>query len=166
MKRGILLTMAIIFTLSSLGWFVAKSVKENVFVFGCESYLKLAADASTIEMAKPQLDKAIKYLEDHNLTIGIVSVFFKNPTNDIGFFYRNLKAAQAELEKANPNITQLEESNLLMRLRKTLLEDGKSTVVTCPNGISVYPNNKVYFWWGIISLFFTIVFWLWCAKEY
>ena len=61
MKRGILIALAIIFTLGFLSWGVVRIVKTFDLNFGCLNYLKRAADANTIEMAKPQLDKAIKY---------------------------------------------------------------------------------------------------------
>ena len=153
--------LAVISTLACLSWVVVRIVKATDFDFGCKSYLKRAADANTIEVAKPELDKAIEYLEEHDLTSGIVSIFLKNPANDVGYFYQNLKASQAELAKADSNMSQLEESNVLMKLRETLLDDGESTSVTCPAGISIYPNNVGYFWWSIISFILAIVFWIW-----
>ncbi len=134
------------------------AVNELDFSFNCAEYLKRAADANTIEMAKPELNKAIEYLEYNNLTSGVVSVFLKNPKNDIGFFYENLKASQAELEKANPEISQLEESNLLMKLRETLMDEGETVRVTYPAWISIYPDNVAFFWWTVINLIAAVGF--------
>lgn len=118
-------------------------------------------------MAKPQLDKAISYLENHNLTSGIVSIFLKNPKNDIGFFYQNLKACQTELERVSPNASQLEESNVLMKLRESLLDEGQTTEVTHPFGISIYPYNVVYFIWLMISFVGTVIIGIrWFKEEY
>jgi hypothetical protein len=165
MKKGIFVTLGILFTISLLVWGGIRIVRTIDFNFNCANYLKRAADANTVEMAKPNLDKAIKYLEDRNLTSGIVSIFFQNPANDIGYFYQNLKASQAELEKVNPNISQLEESNLLMKLRETLVDEGDSVKITSPAGLSIYPNNVAFFLWAILSLIGVIVFFILAYVE-
>jgi hypothetical protein len=36
-----------------------------------------------------------------------------------------------------------------MKLRETLLDQGESTTITGPDGISIYPENKMFFWLGI-----------------
>lgn len=53
-----------------------------------------------------------------------------------------------------PNATQLERSNLLMKLRETLLDQGENgkIVVTFPEGISIYPNNIAMFLFGCLSV--------------
>ena len=158
--------LAAIFVLAFLAWMVVRIVLSVQIEFECYSYLKRAADANTVEMAKPNLDKAIKYLEDHNLTSGVVSIVFHNPQNDVGYFYQNLKASQAELEQVKPDATQLEKSNVLMKLRETLLDQGESTTVTHPHGLSLYPYNVGYFLWGLSSLILAAVFCFWAALEY
>ena len=67
------------------------------FEMHCDQYLKRAADANTVELAKANLAKALKYIENNNLTDGVVSVFLKQPKNDIGFWYSNLKSSLDEL---------------------------------------------------------------------
>jgi len=142
-----------LFLLSLVIWGVLRIVRLIDFDYGCQNYLKLAADANTVEMAKPKLQRAISYLEDHNMTSGNASIIFQNPNNDVGFFYDNLKASMAELERISPDASQLEESNLLMKLRESLIDDGgQSTEVTHPYGISIYPNNVAYFVWSAISI--------------
>jgi hypothetical protein len=127
------------------------------FSLGCSQYLKRASDANTIELAKANLNVAIKYAEMANLTNGIVSIFLQQPENDIGFWYSNLIASRDELSRVTTNTSQMEKSNLLMKLRETLTDNGKEgTQITCPNGISVYPYNKLFFWLIAISLFITI----------
>lgn len=129
-----------------LTWRIVCSVS---FGIDCSGYLKRAADANTIEIAQAQLNIAIKYLEEHNLTTGYCSIFLKQPKNDVGFWYNNLKASSKELASIPPTATQLEKTNVLMKLRETLLDQGECTSVTSPNGISIYPKNKLFFWLGI-----------------
>lgn len=117
------------------------------FSMGCNQYLKRAADANTVELAKQNLEKSIRYLDAHDLTNGIVSIFLHQPQNDIGFWYSNLTSSMEELSKVNDKATQLEKSNILMKLRETLTDNGENGLsVTCPDGISVYPYNALFFW--------------------
>lgn len=160
MKR-LLVVLAVLSAIVLLTWAGVRVYLALDMKFNCFNYLKRAADANTVEMAKPQLDKAIEYLEDHNLTTGVVSIIFHNPANDVGYFYQNLKASQTELEQVKSDATQLEKSNVLMKLRETLVDTGESTSVTHPAGISVYPNNVAFFLWFLLSFIATIVFGFW-----
>ena len=121
-----------------------------VFKKEVTGYLKRATDASTIELALTDLQTAIKYLENNNLTQGFTSILYETPDEDIAFWYNNLKASEAELIKAR-NSSSLEKTNVLLKLKESLSDDGKkSSSVTHPQGISIYPNNKLV----------TILFWI------
>ena len=154
------LILAIICTLIFISWGTIRIVKGITFNLNCGAYLKRAAEANTVEIAKGELAKALNYIEKENLTTGIVSIFLKNPTNDIGFWYNNLKAAHEELDNLSDETTPLEKTNVLMKLRESLTDasDG-STSVTIPEGISIYPQNMIYFIWGGLSLIGTCLFW-------
>lgn len=128
-----------------------------VFDINCEGYLKRAADANTVEIAHKQLRVALDYIEKNKLTEGYTSIIYKTPDEDISFWYGNLNASLGELENISPRASQLEKSNLLMKLRETLLDnDQKGISVTLPMGISIYPNNLGYAMFGIFSLFMVI----------
>ena len=94
------------------------------------------------------VDGHLDNLEANNLTSGYTSVMWETPDEDIGFWYQNLKASQQELQKLNSD-SALERTNVLMKLRETLLDDGEKTKVTIPKGLSVYPYNLR---WGLLSL--------------
>ena len=113
----------------------------------CISYFKMASDANSVELAKKHLSSGIKYLEENNLTNGSTKIFINNPRNDIGLWYENLKSAQTQLQelKDREGLTDLEESNALMKLRETLLNSEGS--VTHPSMISFYPSHVGWFWW-------------------
>ena len=120
--------------------------------------LKRAADANTIELANGELTKAINYLKANNLTKGHTSILYETPDEDIGFWYKNLKASQQELENLN-STSALERTNVLMKLRETLLDTGKKTKVTIPRGLAVYPNNLFWaclMWCAAIAALFGI----------
>lgn len=92
-------------------------------------------------------------MEREGLTTGYTSILYRTPDEDVGFWYTNIKSSITELERMAPSATQLERSNLLMKLRETLLDQGGSgkTKVTIPRGIIVYPNNMVVAFMGWLS---------------
>ena len=117
----------------------------------CISYFEMAADANSVELAEKHLSSGIKYLEENDLTEGSTKIFISKPTKDIGLWYENLKSTQAQLQKLNAieNLTELEESNTLMKLRETLLNSEGS--VTHPSMISFYPSHISWFWWMMLA---------------
>lgn len=145
MTKYLISALLIIFSLGVFGVRISKSVafKQNV-----SGYLKRAADANTIDMANAELTKVIDYLEANNLTSGYTSVMWETPDEDIGFWYQNLKASQQELENLKSD-SALERTNVLMKLRETLLDTSEKTKVTIPKGLDVYPDNLL---WGILTL--------------
>ena len=159
----IFLVLSILSTLALLGWGTTRAVKAIKFDIDCTQHLKRAADASTVDLAKEELLKAISYAEEHGLTEGVVSIFFQQPCNDVGFWYNNIKEAYAELDGLPEDVSSLEASNVLMRVRESIADQAKSGIrVTLPDGIEIYPNNIPYFWWGTVSFLLSIVGWIGC----
>ena len=115
----------------------------------CGGYLKQAADANTAELALNRLDMAVKYAEERGLTNGYTSVFYKTEDDNIGYWYQNLKACQKELQEVIGK-SQLEQTNVLMKVRESLTDNGEEgTELTVPGGIARYPYNVFY---GILTL--------------
>lgn len=159
--------LTIVSLISFLGWATVRMVNYYKFDINCVQYIKRAADASSVDVAKRELGKAIEYCEDNGLTEGIVSIFLKQPKNDIGFWYENMKVAYAELEALPEDSTPLEKTNVLMKIRESLTENGEnSSYVEIPEGIEIHPNNALYFWWVIISAIGFLVFGIWWLIEW
>lgn len=138
----ILCIVCILIPIIVYGVAIVKAVQFNV---NCISYLEMAADANSVQLAHKHLTTAINYLEANNLTSGNTKIFVYKPTCDIGFWYENLKSAQAQLEELSQKeeLTDLEESNALMKLRETLLDEDS---VTHPGCISLYPAHVGWCW--------------------
>lgn len=135
--------------------FIWRIVLSVQFDQQCGGYLKQAADANTIELALDRLNLAIKYIEDHNLTDGYTSVMWRTEDENVGYWYTNIKACTHELEQGIDG-SQLEKANLLMKVRETLTDNGESgTVLTIPDGISVYPYNLL---WGILLIVASFIY--------
>lgn len=147
----------VILILVFLAWGAAITVNYITFGIDCEGHIKRAADANTVELATQEMRTVVSYLESHGMTSGYTSVVYRTPDEDVGFWYQNLKSSLDELEMVSPQATQLEKSNLLMKLRETLLDEGQTVSVTSPGGISIFPNNTAYAFWGILGLVVGIV---------
>lgn len=142
--------------------FIALSIfrvyHNAVFKQQVTGYLKRATDAGSVELALTELQKSLKYIESNNLTKGYTSVFYETPDEDIAFWYQNLKVSEAELIKTQGS-SSLEKTNVLLKLRESLSDDGKKrSSITYPEGISIYPHNRlmtILFW---ISLIWIVIF--------
>lgn len=151
--KGFIAALLFIIASVMIGGVIVKKITINQ---NCTGYLKRAADANSVETAKAELDKAISYLEANKLTTGYTSVFWRTPDEDIEFFYKNLVACKTELDKVTETTSSLEKTNILMKLRETLLDNGeKGDTLTCPDGLSRYPYNAM--WGFILSLGIIII---------
>lgn len=147
------LTFLVAVILAAAPIFVSIEFKQN-----CSGFIKQAADANSIELCQKSLNKAIAYAEKHNLTSGYTSVLYKTEDENIGFWYENLKACQAELASIEEDASTLEKSNLLMKVRESLLDDGKDgTEITLPKGIQYYPANFMFGLLRIVSWLLIII---------
>lgn len=148
---------------------VAQIIMSVNFSRNVKGYLKLAADASTVELAEEELGKALNYLEANNLTEGYTSIFYETPTEDIGFWYKNLKASKQELAKAR-NSSQLEKTNMLIKLRETLLDNGNEgkAHVTYPDGLQRYPYNLLFalLSWAAIFAFCGGIYYMFSKEQW
>lgn len=139
-------------------WAGTRIVQGILFDINVEGHLKRAADANTVELAKKEMDVVVKYLEANHMTEGYTSILYRTPAEDVGFWYSNLSSALGELNSIEPNATRLEKTNVLMKLRETLVDHQKSGVtVTMPSGIAVFPYNVFYCLWGIFGAIIAVV---------
>ena len=135
-------------------WMGIRIYRNISFDIDCGGHIKRAADANTVELATQEMKVVIGHLERNGMTTGYTSILYRTPNEDVGFWYTNLKSSLDELEKVKPEASQLERSNLLLKLRQTLLDHSgnQGEAVTKPSGISLFPNNVGYVLFGIIGL--------------
>lgn len=138
--------LAVVFLLLGLIVPTILTVKQVKFNQGCEGYLKQAADASTPDLALERINRAINYIESNGLTEGYTSVFWKTEDENIEFWYKNILACREELELVLES-SQLEKTNVLMKVRESLTDNGEHIVITIPEGIHKYPHNGL---WGFL----------------
>ena len=128
---------------------VALTIEYNIY---CGGHLKRAADANTIELAEQELSTALAYMDKEGWDKGgSTHLIFPHPKCDIGFWYENITSAKNELQQLDPDSTQLEKTNVLMKLRETILDGGESLSVTTPPGITVFPYQWLFCIWGWVS---------------
>ncbi len=154
------ISLGIVLLVPFILWAIVCIYKNITFDIDCGDRIKRAADANTIELATKEMEVVVNYIEAEGMTNGYTSIVYKTPDEDIGFWYNNLKSSLEELKKVNPGASQLEKSNLLMKLRETLLDhSSEGTKVTLPAGISKYPNNVAYaiwLWIGMVLFVFGV----------
>lgn len=122
-------------------WFISMRIDFNQ---NCSGYLKQAADANTVELAIDRLEKALVHIERKGWTKGYTSILWKTEDENIGFWYANLKSSKQELIRSLES-SQLEQTNVLMKLRETLTEQGEKSIhVTYPSGLWKFPYNTAF----------------------
>lgn len=158
--------IAFILIVFSIGVFTTVIVKQINLKQNCTGYLQRASNANTVETAIQELEKATSYLESNNLTSGYTSILWRTPDEDISFWYNNIKSSLVELNKVDENTTALEKSNLLMKLRETLTDNGKEgDQLIIPDGLSRYPNNGIFSIFMWLSGFIIIGLIVWGSVE-
>jgi len=139
----------VLFALSLIAFLVLSTVclvKSIKFDQNCGGYLKQTADANTPEIALERITLALDYIEAHDLTTGYTSILYRTEDENVEFWYKNIKACKAELENCLDG-TQLEKSNVLMKVRESLTDnDSNGTSLTIPTGISRHPYNVLWAW--------------------
>lgn len=118
-----------------------RTIKAISFDRAIGGYLERAADANTVELAREELAKAVAEAKERGLTEGFTSVIYQTPDEDLGFWFKNLNESLSELTVLPASATPLERSNMLMKLRETLMRSGETETVNVPSGISVFPHN-------------------------
>ena len=135
-------------------------LRDIYFDINCSAYLSRAAQSSTTEMASTELGHALDYLEENRLTHGNTGLIFNGPENDIGFWYNNLKASRQEMMDLPKTSSQLERTNILLKLRETITHSR-------PEGLAFYPGRWGYVIGGVLSVLFGfIAFANLIAKKY
>ena len=157
--RLLLKTMMVISLIYFLAWIGVRAIADYNFEANCESHLIKAASTNDIEVAKLELNKSIEYLDNHNLDNGQISIISEAPANNIKLWYDNLNVSLNELSLIQPSSTQLEKLDILSKLRNSLIETNRNvTKVIRPEGIEVYPFNKILCLWGFFSFVLFITF--------
>lgn len=128
-------------------------LKEVNFNWGCGDYLSRACNASTPELAAANLDQALAYMQAHDMTSGNTGVIWKQPANDVGYWYRNVLAVRDEVGTLSPSASPLERSNVLMKLRESLSDGGpRGQTLAAPSLIAWWPHNTAIVLWGWVAI--------------
>ena len=144
MIRRILFT---IFGIITIMYIAGAIISTIYFRVKCETPLRKAALAETIPEAKVNLDKAIQFVEQNQLTTGYSSLFFKEDEYNITKWYATLKSAQSEIDILYvKGYDQVEELDALIALliKLTDIPENKQCVflndiVFVPTGIQFVP---------------------------
>ena len=161
--QGTLLLLSVIAFLVVTGVHLIAGIQ---FKRNYAGHLKRASDANSLKLAEKELLVAVAYLDSYNYntpngrSMGRLedhtSIVYTTPAEQISFHYDNVKASLDEVQLViakGEAATPLEKSNILMKLRETLLDDGDTGHhVTYPQGLDVYPNNTPLAFIFVLSL--------------
>ena len=146
--------MTIVGAVLGLVWIAITSINSINFDIDCEGHLKRAADANSIKLAKQELKIALDYIEGHDMTSGNTAVLWVKPKHELDFWYNNIKSSYDELEALPEDVSGLERSNMLIKLRETLIDHrgDSGDSVTTPPKIANYPNHFIIWLFGWVSI--------------
>lgn len=131
---------------------------EIMFNRECGGYMQNAANANSIDLARKEMEKVVKYIDYRHLRPGFTSVIYNTPEEDVGFWISNMRSSLEELQQIKPEATSLEKSNVLIKLRETLTHKTKEGgSISVPKGISIYPNNFAFMIWGVLSFILALI---------
>ena len=149
-----------------LAWAGARIYAGIQFDQHIENYISQAASSPSPQIAEQKLGVAIAEIDREGLTSCNTGILFTYPTNDLGFWYGRLVDSRALLRRLPPGDSELEVSNTMMRVHESLVSDGKNgQSIVVPEGISIYPHNVLFLWWGLLSGLTCCVFGLWALLE-
>lgn len=125
---------------------ILRQQASNKFYKGCRSHIEEAKKLNDLDLSISELDKAIDFLEKEKLTNGYTSVFDPDSDDNLERLYRDLKKSRHLLSSRE----LMSEKNL-----KEFLKDNAYYRIEFPisQGIEIYPYNKLYFIFAIISAF-------------
>ncbi len=149
-------TLFIISIVSLAMWAIARINAVETFDDQIGGYLSNYAKSGTVEVAEQNLNAAIESAKVQGLTRGQISIFCKNPQNNIGLWYNNLLKSRDALKKASkePLISQ----SIILEKQRNGTTDGNNFFLGIPSGISIYPYNKQFFWWSLLSFIGIVAF--------
>lgn len=153
--RIVLFVLSFMSLIAFLGYRrVFKEQSEGTYL----GYIKSAANANSIEIAKAELKKAITDIERKKLTSGYTSVLYPTLDENLEPWYKNLKSSFKQIELLNDNsLPPFQKSMVLMNLRVALTDDIHGNKVTHPKGISFHPYNREVTIWGAVSVVLIIL---------
>lgn len=146
--------LTLVGVLAFLVWLVVIIVAGIQYDRRIGGHLELASIANQPATAIEELKLAIQGMDADGITCNqprqcYTSVLYTEPDEDVGFWRQNIEQTLADLEALPPDADHLKVSNTLLKVRETLTTEGKDgSSINDPSGISLYPNNRAFAWWG------------------
>ena len=145
MNRGVAFLIGLVLLIPLTIHQIGAYYKGYMFDIEVANYLKRAADAPSLVLATEAMDTAIEGIESRGLTEGNSGIIFKKPEHDVGYWYKQITDARAELAQAEEEGGELVESNALMKLREVLLDSGsEGDALTVPIRAATFPNHVAW----------------------
>lgn len=139
-----------------LSWCTIRVVLSIRYDTHVTERLERAHSAHDLDTLYRELHRATDYLQLTDRDEGYTSIIYDTPSEDVGYWYRNLVQAQREvhdmlyfIDEGKERPPNNEINVLIQKVRRTIAPYGD---IKTPQGISVYPHNLYYFAWAILSI--------------
>ncbi len=154
---------SVFFVLILIVYGIARGYVQYRFDVDCGAHLVRAANAPTIPLALESMDTVLAYCEEHGKTQGHSDIFLNKPENDVGYWYERLVSARDELRTVQADASSMAATNLLMKLRETITDNGN---LTLPTAIATFPNHIAWAFWGWTITILTVISILSCIAAF
>lgn len=130
------------------------------YVQECGSYINQINNANDPELALKNINIAIKYLEDNDITHGYTSAIYKTEGDNIEFFYKNLLSCRKNIQDfinkyMNNGNNVIDDSVIGKQYAWQMIKEKYFDELGFkgePLGISRYPHNTAYMIMWIILI--------------
>jgi hypothetical protein len=149
-----LFIVSIILAVPFFSWSITRIVKEKHFDDNCSYHISEALSADGIhtftdnDYAIKEIDTAITYLENNNLTSGYTTITDKVSREDLSIFYNDIKKRSEYFhDLKTKNIDDIEKYKMYATMRNLHTRE-----LDVPSGISIFPHNTFYCVWAYLSI--------------
>jgi len=148
MKTRTLVICLAIFTSMLCGVAIWHGYQTITFDQQVKGILKQAADANQIPLAAERIKVALKGMDKRGITCPVgagcfTSVLYRTPDEDMGFWRLNIEQTLADLQAVPKDAAPEVVSVTLLKVRETLVDTGTMVRVTYPDGLCLYPQNRL-----------------------
>ena len=132
-------------------WGATRLYVSNVFDEECAEYIGAAVTSTNIDSSISDLESAISFAEENELTEGYTSIFGSPPGEDVSRWYDSMVDVRDKLEELRRNDFPTVDLVAVDLLKERSFALTKLHLSAYPKGISVFPHNTLFLLWGVIS---------------
>jgi hypothetical protein len=148
-----LFLFSLLLTAPFFTWAITRIAKAQRFDDNCVYHLGEAMKStSSADYSKSEMERAVKYIEDRNLTSGFTSIVGNQPDENLSLWYYDIRGKQAYIDHLHDLPSDVRKDQIADHAEYVNAFNMHRKDVDIPNGISIYPYNTLFFVWSMISI--------------